>query len=319
MRSEPRRDRAAGVRTVHLVGNVNLDIVMGPVEAWPEAGTERIVERQEVRAGGAAGVAAMALQALGAPFELHARVGDDAFGAILQSRMGQAGRQLEVTHATTAASLGLSHPGGERTFLTHLGHLRELDLEKVARRLEASPPGLALVCGTFLMPPLRGGGAGELLRRARSAGHLALLDTGWPSEGFSPEVRAELDALLPLVDVVLPNEAEALGWTAASSLTGAIAALERGGARAVVKRGPDGASWLVDGAVRTSSAFASGVVDTVGAGDAFNAAFAAALASGGGLEQAAVAGVAYASLVVASQPRAYPSAAALADRLGGRA
>ena len=290
---------------VHLVGNVNLDIVMGPVEPWPQPGTERIVEGQEVRVGGAAGVAAMALQALGAPFRLHARIGDDAFGARVRDELGPAGAQLEIVPAATAYSVGVTHPDGERTFFTYLGHLAQLDLEGVARELESSEPGMVLVCGYFLLPPLRHGGAVALLRRAREAGHRVLFDSGWPSGGFTDAVRQELDGLLPSIDRVLPNGAEALGWAATSRLEDAVDHLQRYGARVTVKRGGEGASWLEHGEIATRTPPRVAVADSVGAGDCFNAAYVAALARGATNADAVGAAVRYAAAVVQRRPRDY--------------
>lgn len=290
---------------VHLIGNVNLDIVMGPVEPWPEPGTERIVERQEVRVGGAAGVAAMALQALGTPFRLHARVGDDAFGAQVRDDMGPAGAQLEIVPAGTAYSVGVTHPDGERTFLTYSGHLAALDVDAIAEELESSEPGLVLLCGYFLLPPLRHGAGLELLRCARSAGHRVLFDSGWPGTGFTDAVRHELDGLLPSVDAVLPNAVEALAWAVTARLEDAVERLQRYGARAIVKRGPEGASWLERGKLATRTPPRVSVADSVGAGDCFNAAYVAALARGASNADAVDAAVRYASGVVQRQPREY--------------
>ncbi|MEJ2292486.1 MAG: carbohydrate kinase family protein [Deinococcales bacterium] len=306
MRSDDAVGRSGATGQVHLIGNVNLDLVVGPVVPWPVAGTERIVERREARVGGAAGVAAMALQALGTPFRLHARIGDDAFGDLVRREMGAAGAQLEVVRAPTGTSVGLTHPHGERTFFTELGHLGALDTDAVAVALERSEPGWVLVCGTFLLPSLRGDGGRRLLRRARDAGHRLLFDSGWPSEGFDSGVRGELDALLPLVDMVLPNEAEARAWAATDDLPEAMRRLERAGGRAVVKRGAAGASWLERGDVRTASAPALVVADTVGAGDAFNAALLVVLQAGGPLPVAVSRAVGYASRVAATAPRRYP-------------
>lgn len=297
--------RTGASRPVHVVGNVNLDLVLGPVAPWPDAGSERIVARREARVGGAAGVAAMALQALAVPFRLYARIGDDAFGTLVREGLGPAGAQLELVRMPTAISVGVAHPDGERTFLTHLGHLTELDVATVAAELEASEPGLVLLCGTFLMPPLRGAAGLELARRARAAGHAVLFDGGWPSEGYTAAVLAELEGLRPHLSMVLPNLAEATGWTGTREVEAALRALERGGVRAVIKRGGDGASWLEEGEMRSAPAPAVAVVDSVGAGDAFNAALLAALSHGAPLSSAVARGVAYASAVAASRPRRY--------------
>lgn len=304
MRSE--RPGADTPLPIHLVGNVNLDLVLGPVEPWPRPGTEWLVPRQEVRAGGAAGVAALALQGLAAPFQLHAGVGDDAFGALVRRDMGPVGAQLQAVRGSTAYSVGITHPGGERTFLTYQGHLRELDVEGVADVLAGGPPGLLLVCGFFLLPPLRGGAGVALLRRARQAGYRTLFDPGWPSEGFTAEVRRELGAVLPWIDLALPNEAEVLGWTGEVEVEAALRALRRAGGGAVVKRGGAGAIWLEDGeARRRAPRDRVHVADTVGAGDCFNAGLLAALSRRAALGDAVGFAVDYAAMVVGRQPRDY--------------
>jgi len=142
-------------------------------------------------------------------------------------------------------------------------------------------------------------------RRARAAGHAVLFDGGWPSEGYTAAVLAELEALRPHLSMVLPNLAEATGWTGATDPEAGLRALERGGVRAVIKRGAEGASWLEEGKVRTAPAPSVAIADSVGAGDAFNSALLAALSHGAPLSTAVAQGVAYASAVAASRPRRY--------------
>ena len=37
-----------------IVGDVGVDLVLGPISGWPRVGTETVVERNELRAGGSA-------------------------------------------------------------------------------------------------------------------------------------------------------------------------------------------------------------------------------------------------------------------------
>ena len=53
-----------------------------------------------------------------------------------------------------------------------------------------------------------------------------------------------------------------------------------------VTDGPNGVSWLEDGALRHMPAFAVKAIDTLGAGDAFHGAFTLALAEGRDLTDA---------------------------------
>jgi len=44
-----------------IVGDVGVDLVLGPISGWPRIGTETLVERSELRAGGSAANAALAV------------------------------------------------------------------------------------------------------------------------------------------------------------------------------------------------------------------------------------------------------------------
>ncbi|HRP77937.1 MAG TPA: carbohydrate kinase family protein, partial [Aquamicrobium sp.] len=48
-----------------VLGNANVDLVLGEIDGWPEVGTEIMVERAETRAGGSAGNSALALAGMG--------------------------------------------------------------------------------------------------------------------------------------------------------------------------------------------------------------------------------------------------------------
>ncbi|MFA5567672.1 MAG: carbohydrate kinase family protein [Trueperaceae bacterium] len=289
---------------VHVIGNVNLDLVMGPVPPWPTPGTETVVEQEEVRAGGAAGVTALALQALGVTFTLHATIGRDDFGEVVRRKLGPAGSQLQVVEAPTVYSVGVGHPNGERTFLTSRGHLDQLDVDRLLGDLGAAEPGLVLVCGYFLLPALRARIV-EVLEAATMRGHRVLLDTGWPSEGFTPAVRAELGSMLGFLDIVTPNEAEARGWTGEVDAGVASRALALGGVTVVLKRGGSGARLVDREVVRDFAAPSVPLVDTVGAGDCFNAALLAALSARRPVDEAVARAVAYATTVIGTRPRRY--------------
>lgn len=298
-------ERRATREPIHLIGNVNLDLILGPLAAWPRMGTETFLRDSEVRVGGAGGNAALASRALGVPVRLHASVGDDLFGDVLMRELGGLAGTLQRVRSDTAYSVALAHPGGERTFFTTVGHLGTLDVAAVERAVATAPASIVLLTGYFLLPPFRTPATRRLLAAAKAAGHTTLLDPGWPSEGFVPDVRDELATLLPFVDVVLPNELEALAWTGHDRVDEAAAAFARRGVRAVVKRGAAGASWLEGDRLRSRRAPGVEVADTVGAGDAFDAALVAALHEGRPLSDAVRRATSYASGVVASRPRSY--------------
>ncbi len=121
--------------------------------------------------------------------------------------------------------------------------------------------------------------AAEALRIARSQGVPTVLN---PAPAPPAERAAEL---LLLADWVIPNEGEAAAMCGpASSPEDRAAALLGLGARGVViTLGPDGALVATAGLTQRVPAaviLADQMVDTAGAGDAFTAAFATALATG---------------------------------------
>ena len=300
-----------------VAGNASVDLLLGPLTPWPRPGTEVLVENAAWRVGGALGNTALALAGLGVPARLVWDVGDDMLGDWLAAQVTSAGAPPRRLAAPTSLTVALNHPDGERTFVSHLGHLGVCDPDSVARAIETVARGdLLLVGGSFLLPRWRPA-LPALLARARARGVLTLLDTGWPSEGWSEAVRAELRATLAHVDVFLPNLDEARGLLAAPGATPAEAVDRLGGlvaGRTVLKLGPDGAAYRDGTAVAVATAPAVSVADTVGAGDTFNAALLCALRDAVAWPEAVALSVAVASSVVASKPRRYPRWSSLRSR-----
>ena len=68
--------------TIHVIGGVTVDLIMGPVAPWPRPGTETFVNHSELRAGGPAGNTALALRALNVRHRVVSNIGNDMFGAV---------------------------------------------------------------------------------------------------------------------------------------------------------------------------------------------------------------------------------------------
>jgi sugar/nucleoside kinase (ribokinase family) len=137
--------------------------------------------------------------------------------------------------------------------------------------------------------------------RVRRGGGLAAMDTGPILE--KPWRLADLASVWPRLDLLLTNEHELLVITKAPDLAGAIRRL-RGHYRGevVVKRGARGVIWLPAGTLDRIVVPAPRVrvVNTVGAGDAFNGALLAALGRGLPFRRALVQAGRVAAGVVAS-------------------
>jgi sugar/nucleoside kinase (ribokinase family) len=298
------------MRPLAVIGNVNVDLILGPAAPWPKAGTEIIVDHDELRVGGQAGNSALAWQALGVDFQIAANVGNDQFGRWLREEFGSRAEKWPVCPEGTTLSVGITHPDGERTFFTTRGHLPRFSLEGVLSVLEGTKlsGGLALLGGAFLTDDLTKDYS-ALFDWADGYGIAVALDTGWPMDGWTDANRAAVARWLSRCTLALFNEIETTTLAGRSDPFEAARKLQAGmkhGATVVVKRGPHGALAIgPDGSLASAEAPRVEVVDTIGAGDVFNAAFLAALAREEPLAACLAAGTRIASRAISTRPRFY--------------
>ncbi|MBX3529661.1 MAG: carbohydrate kinase family protein [Rhizobiaceae bacterium] len=288
-----------------VLGNVNVDLVLGPVDGWPAIGTEIEVERAEMRAGGSAGNTALALTGLAEPHLMVASTGDDPNGVWLRGEFDLACCDWIDDPGMTTTTVGIVHKGGDRVFFTTPGHLQRATPQALLARVPTAPrPGaVAILSGNLLMPAIRDA-TSNILVALRERGWTTAIDPGWPPQGFTAPTRAMFGEWLALADHALLNEEEVAALTGGDGASALVAAM-RTGTVLVVKRGPAGALALGGGEDFSVSAPTVEVIDTVGAGDSFNAAYLAAMVAGEPLRDALARGVEVASRAVSTYPRRY--------------
>jgi sugar/nucleoside kinase (ribokinase family) len=269
---------------ITVIGNVNVDLIVRPASELPPPGAEWQVEAVEMRAGGAAANSALTLAGLGVESKLVGCVGDDRFGRVVLEDLEAAGiSTTEITvldGSETGVSVAFESPGRERSFLIALGTLARFDRAMIPDDVLGA--SLVLLCGYFNLPRLRGGPTLSLLEEIRGHEGTTAFDAGWDPDGWTKRSQREVATLLPAVDVFLPNELEAFGLTGSRDAAAAARTLQGiSGGRIVVKRGRDGCLAVGPGGEELElEAPRVEVVDTTGAGDAFNAAYLAALGGG---------------------------------------
>lgn len=298
------------MRPLAVIGNVNVDLIVGPVAPWPKAGTETVVDHDDLRVGGQAGNTALAWQALGIDFEIAANLGDDQFGRWLREAFGRRAQNWPVCPEGTTLSVGMTHPDGERTFFTTRGHLPRFSLADVLAVLDGNrlSGGYALLCGSFLTDDLTRD-YDAFFDWAEAHRIAVALDTGWPIDGWTEANCAAARNWLSRCELALFNEVETTTLAGLASPAEAARKIRdgmRNGATVVVKRGPDGAIAIgADGKFIEVPAPRVTVVDTIGAGDVFNAAFLAALVQERSLEDCLSAAIQVASRAISTLPRDY--------------
>ncbi|RKF07517.1 carbohydrate kinase family protein [Oceaniradius stylonematis] len=295
--------------SILVIGNVNVDLVLGKIDDWPDFGTEIVVDHSEMRAGGSAGNTALALGGMGIGHRLIAATGDDVFGAWLRDAFDEETCDWIVSPGATTVTVGIVHADADRAFFTTPGHLMRADTRMVMRRLTKAPHShaWAIIAGGFLMPDLMQNTTG-LIDALKGLGWQVAIDPGWPPDGWSQAVRSMMRQWLATADASLLNEDEVVQLADAQSVEAAAEEIvARAGADhlLVLKRGPDGARAHHRGAIREATAPEVEVIDTVGAGDTFNAAFLAALANGDDVATALARGVRTASRAISTSPRRY--------------
>ena len=292
-----------------IIGDVGVDVVLGPIARWPAIGTESLMERSELRAGGSAGNAALAAGFLGAPCRLLSLVGNDSLGTWLTEQFAGLDASLPACDRATSLSIGIIHSCGERTFFTTAGHLPLLSFDTVERSLNLAGMrgGIALIVGGFLTDKLTAN-YGLLFDWLAEHDIDIALDTGWPITGWTADVIARTHSWLPSCRHLLLNEGEILALTGKSDVTIAVSELQRHvphSAAIVVKQGARGATGFLGSSMVQVPAPRVELVDSIGAGDVFNAGYLAAIAKGETFEDSIAAGVAIASRAISTHPREF--------------
>lgn len=314
---------------VLLLGDANLDIQLSPGPAQLAYGQrELLMDSGSLTPGGSAAITACAASRLGMKTALIGVVGEDQAGHLLLAELAARGVDVSGFRRNKSIATGMTlnlTRGNDRAMLTFAGAMSTTTAAMVSsQRLEQC--GHLHVSSIFLQPHLAPG-LGKLLNEARSLGVTTSMDTGW-----DPANRWQCDFthVLPLVDVLLPNEEEAIAIARALrrsesqlDIGASLEVLLEQGTMPIVKRGPDGSIAILDGQPFHVAARTSNVVDTVGAGDNFDAGFIAGWIRGLGLEKSLALATAAGGLStegpggLARQPTLEEAMAEAASLLGG--
>lgn len=257
---------------VTIAGELNLDLILYGLPEQLEPERELLADRMMLTLGSSSAIVAHNLSSLGSRVGFQSRIGDDPLGRLSLERLQESGVDVSkvrvISGATTTGLTVILHQAQWRNILTYAGTIAELtwddlDLEYLAdsRHFHFS--------SYYLQKSLRPRVA-ELFRYLKSKGLTISLDTN-----DDPEDRWEggLHELMTHVDVFLPNEREACKAAGTENLEEAIGKLAKLVPLVVVKLGRKGA-LAKKGSDRFTAASREVVpVDSVGAGDSFDAGF----------------------------------------------
>lgn len=265
-------DKNLAVKPYDLLTALDLcvDFLLPLGQTVPEFGQkEKLIPDYSLELGGSAVIVASQVARLGGHVAGVGAVGTDVFGQYVLNEVARLGlptahiRQDEALK--TGVGVALCKPDGDRAILTYPGSLDAVTDTDFTDALLTHARHLH-IGSYFLMTRLQPHYP-AILQRAKAQGMTVSLDTNWdPAENW----QSGLQTLLPFVDILLPNEAEALGISGQTTLPHALAWLGERVPVVALKRGADGADLYVNGQTYHAPALPTAFVDAVGAGDSFD-------------------------------------------------
>ncbi len=283
-----------------IVGSFNTDLTTY-MERMPRPG-ETVSGRKFVTGpGGKGSNQAVAAARLGADVTFIGRVGQDAFGDQAVRFWQQEGVNTDYVvrdpdHATGVAPIFVDD-SGENSIVVVLGanlNLKPSDVDSAAAVIARADVLLTQLEVNYDM-------VGYALKAAKQQGIRTILNPA-PAGHLPAEVVA-------LADYITPNETELevlSGRPGAAVAEAARSLLTTEQQTVVVTMGAQGASYIRRGSSALIPTYKVNVVDTTGAGDAFNGGLAVALAEGKDLPDAIAFANATAALCV-TRPGTAPS------------
>ena len=258
---------------VVTLGDINLDLIAS-IPRYPAPGGDGLAERVEVHSGGSAANTATVLANFGVDVGIIGRVGRDAFAEQALVHLAEAGVDLSCIQRDDEFITGLMFipvtPNGERTMFGYRGANPRLESALLDESYIVQTDVFHLSGYALLAEPQRSA-ARQAVEMAHQAGVSISLDVGLEAAARTTE---EVKALLPLVDLIFPNQAEAEHLTGSSDMKEAVKALLEYGIETVaLKLGERGCVVGSGGELFSVPTFAVEVQDTTGAGDSFDAGF----------------------------------------------
>lgn len=257
---------------VLVVGELNVDLILNDIGKYPEIGKEVLASQMSLTLGSSSAIFASNLSTLGSRVAFAGMLGQDNFGdhviASLESRGVDTQYIIRSLKQNTGATIVLNF-GEDRAMVTYPGAMNHLQVADIADTAIRSAKHLHL-SSVFLLPALMPD-ITSLFKKAKALGLTTSIDPQWdPAEKWD----VNLGSLLPYVDVFMPNVTELYALTQAGTVQQGIDRLKEAGKIVVVKHGSQGAYlWDGDTLSHQPPFLNRTVVDSIGAGDSFDAGF----------------------------------------------
>ncbi|MBN8650475.1 MAG: carbohydrate kinase family protein [Cytophagales bacterium] len=257
---------------VLVVGELNVDLILNQINKFPEMGKEMLAGHMTLTLGSSSAIFASNLSTLGSRVTFAGNLGHDNFGDhILSSLKAKGVSTIFINRSVkqnTGATIVLNFDE-DRAMVTYPGAMKYLTIKDIpdqalhqAKHLHLS----SIFLQSGLAPDIV-----ALFKKAKQLGLSTSLDPQWdPAEKW----ELNLSELLPFVDVFMPNMTELKALTKCVDLASGLSKLQPIANKIVVKNGSNGAYlWQENTLIHQPSFLNQEVVDSIGAGDSFDAGF----------------------------------------------
>lgn len=276
---------------VLCTGRIYCDLIFSGIPSLPSMGKEVFAGNMQPTLGGGAFITGAHLARLNRHTALVSCFGTDPLSQGMETIINKTALDLQFLerHADAGPQVTVVMSGSEdRAFLScRAGHAFPNTLDAA---LAWSKAGLLHIAEYATLHEDPG-----VLGRAKAAGLKISLDPSWDDTLILDKTMLSYGKD---IDLFLPNETEALTISGKTDVSEALEFLTQYFPRIVIKCGAEGALASWDGEIYKVAAPKVEVVDTTGAGDAFNSGFIHTWMNGGTIEQCLENAIAVGSEVV---------------------
>ncbi len=252
---------------IYVLGSINADLVVYS-DRFPESGETLVGNDFLLNQGGKGANQAIAAKKAGGETVFIGRTGDDYFGEFVLRNLTENGVKLHVKKEkgtfTGIAMINVNSKGENKIVIIHgaNGFVNGEELSFLKERL--AEKDILMLQGEIDANILK-----SAAKTAREKNAVVIFDPA--------PVNGALKGVIPYANFITPNEVEIMSLTDGA---GTEKLLEMGAENIIEKRGSKGVNYIGKNERFEMPAFEVNAIDTTGAGDTFNGAFAAALSEG---------------------------------------
>jgi len=268
---------------ISVVGELNADLILYGLPEALEPEREHLASDFSITLGSSSAIFAHNISLMGSRVCFTSCIGGDPLGKFCIDRLQEVGVDVSSVRILSAKTTGVTvilPQAKQRQILTYLGTMLDLQFAHLDLNFLSNASHFHL-SSFFLLRALRPR-IPDLFSHMKQSGLTTSLDTNDdPEDVWGNDVKS----VLKNVDIFLPNEREARRLAGTADVQSALDVLSRLVSIVVIKCGSNGVFAKRSNNQFHAPALTVQPVDTVGAGDSFNAGFLHKFILGASLEE----------------------------------